>query len=185
MANDKIRFGPFELDPRAGELRRGSRRVRLQEKSLKVLEALLGARGEVVTREELRTRLWPANLFVDFDNGLNNAVNKLRTVLADSATAPKYIETVGRRGYRFIGTLAPTEVDAARSRREHEGGRSRGDDSGEIRGPGAADTDRSRPTWCRVGGTHRDRSGGGLGLASRRRAGGIGIAARRRAPRRS
>jgi TolB-like protein/DNA-binding winged helix-turn-helix (wHTH) protein/tetratricopeptide (TPR) repeat protein len=115
MTNEKIRFGPFELDPKAGELRRGGRRVRLQEKPLKVLEALLTQPGEVVTREELRRQLWPANMFVDFDNGLNNAVNKLRTVLADSASDPKYIETVGRRGYRFIGAVAEQEPKAALS----------------------------------------------------------------------
>ena len=115
MNNEKIRFGPFELDAKAGELRRGDRRVRLQERPLKMLVALLAHRGEVVTREELRTRLWPANVFVDFDNGLNNAVNKLRVALGDSATTPEYIETVGRRGYRFIGSIAEAETPAARS----------------------------------------------------------------------
>ena len=109
MNNDKIRFGPFELDPKAGELRHGRRRVRLQERPLKMLVALLATPGEVVTREELRARLWPAKVFVDFDNGLNNAVNKLRTALGDSAAKPEYIETVGRRGYRFIGSVAEAE----------------------------------------------------------------------------
>jgi TolB-like protein/DNA-binding winged helix-turn-helix (wHTH) protein/tetratricopeptide (TPR) repeat protein len=112
MTNDKIRFGPFELDPRAGELRRGARRVRLQDKSLRMLVALVENPGEIVTREELRRRLWPPNVIVDFDNGLNNAINKLRTVLADSATEPKYIETVGRRGYRFIGSLGEAPVES-------------------------------------------------------------------------
>jgi len=107
MNNEKIRFGPFELDPKAGELRHGRRRVRLQERPLKMLVALLATPGEVVTREELRARLWPAKVFVDFDNGLNNAVNKLRTALGDSAAKPEYIETVGRRGYRFIGSVVP------------------------------------------------------------------------------
>ena len=110
MSNDKIRFGPFELDPKAGELRRGPRRVRLQERPLKMLVALLANPGEVVTREELRMRLWPAKAFVDFDNGLNNAANKLRTALGDSAAEPEYIETVGRRGYRFIGRVADVET---------------------------------------------------------------------------
>ena len=109
MNNEKIRFGPFELDPKAGELRHGRRRVRLQERPLKMLVALLATPGEVVTREELRARLWPAKVFVDFDNGLNNAVNKLRTALGDSAAKPEYIETVGRRGYRFIGSVAEAE----------------------------------------------------------------------------
>ena len=110
MNNEKIRFGPFELDPKAGELRHGRRRVRLQERPLKMLVALLATPGEVVTREELRARLWPAKVFVDFDNGLNNAVNKLRTALGDSAAKPEYIETVGRRGYRFIGSVAAAET---------------------------------------------------------------------------
>ena len=112
MTNEKIRFGPFELDPKAGELRRGTRRVRLQDKSLKMLVALVEASGEIVTREELRKRLWPPNVIVDFDNGLNNAINKLRTVLGDSATEPKYIETVGRRGYRFIGSVAEAQTES-------------------------------------------------------------------------
>jgi TolB-like protein/DNA-binding winged helix-turn-helix (wHTH) protein/Flp pilus assembly protein TadD len=105
MANNKIRFGSFELDAKAGELRRDGRRMRLQEKPLKMLLALVEQAGEVVSRDELRARLWPAKVVVDFDNGLNNAANKLRAVLGDSANAPRYIETVGRRGYRFIGAL--------------------------------------------------------------------------------
>jgi TolB-like protein len=106
MPPAKVRFGPFELDIRAGELSKGRRRVRLQEKPLRLLLALVEQPNQVVTREELRVRLWPANIVVEFDNGLNNAVNKLRHVLGDSASAPKYVETVGRRGYRFIGTIA-------------------------------------------------------------------------------
>ena len=106
---ERIRFGPFELDTKAGELKKGARRVRLQDKPLRLLVALIEQRGEVVTREELRERLWPGNVVVEFDNGLNNAVNKLRAALADSADEPKYIETVGRRGYRFVGALAEPE----------------------------------------------------------------------------
>src|SRR5688572_25527999 len=104
--SERIRFGPFELDTKAGEIWNGARRVRLQDKSLRLLVALIEQRGEVVTREELRERLWPGNVVVEFDNGLNNAVNKLRAALADSADEPEYIETVGRRGYRFVGALA-------------------------------------------------------------------------------
>jgi TolB-like protein/DNA-binding winged helix-turn-helix (wHTH) protein/Flp pilus assembly protein TadD len=118
MKDEKIRFGPFELDPKAGELRRrGGRRIRLQQRPLKMLEALLANPGEVVTRDELRMRLWPANVIVDFDNGLNNAVNKLRAALGDPATAPQYIETVGRRGYRFIGSVADAQPPPARGAR--------------------------------------------------------------------
>jgi TolB-like protein/DNA-binding winged helix-turn-helix (wHTH) protein/Tfp pilus assembly protein PilF len=106
MSSHRICFGPFELDTKAGELRRGGRRVRLQEKPLKLLQALVEQPGETLSRDELRTRLWPPPLVVDFDNGLNNAANKLRAVLGDSPSAPRYIETVGRRGYRFIGEVA-------------------------------------------------------------------------------
>ncbi|HEY8521336.1 MAG TPA: tetratricopeptide repeat protein [Gammaproteobacteria bacterium] len=111
MQTDKVRFGPFELDFKAGELRRGGRRMRLQEKPLLFLRALIERPGEIVTREELRARLWPPNIVVDFDNGLNNAANKLRALLDDSVSAPKYIETVGRRGYRFIGEVIADERD--------------------------------------------------------------------------
>lgn len=105
MPPAKVRFGPFELDIRAGELLKGRRRVRLQEKPFRLLLALVEQPNQVVTRDDLRLRLWSANVVVEFDNGLNNAVNKLRHVLGDSASAPKYVETVGRRGYRFIGTI--------------------------------------------------------------------------------
>lgn len=108
-----VRFGSFEVDLQAGEVRKRGRVLRLQEHPFQVLEALLEQPGRVVSREELRARLWPADTFVDFDNGLNNAIYKVRTALGDSASAPKYIETVGRRGYRFIGTLAEGPVDAA------------------------------------------------------------------------
>lgn len=107
MLHNKIRFGPFELDTKTGELRRGARLVRLQDKTLTLLLALVERPGEMRTREELQSLLWPPPLVVDFDNGLNNAANKLRHVLGDSPTAPSYVETVGRRGYRFIGEVVP------------------------------------------------------------------------------
>jgi TolB-like protein/DNA-binding winged helix-turn-helix (wHTH) protein len=110
MTNNKIRFGPFELDVKAGELSRSGRRVRLQEKPLRLLQALVEQAGEVVSRDELRARLWPTGIVVEFDNGLNNAANKLRAVLGDSASSPKYVETVGRRGYRFVGALVDEPV---------------------------------------------------------------------------
>lgn len=108
-----LRFGPFEVDVNAGEIRKSGRRVRLQEKPFRVLEALLEYPGEVVGRDELRLRLWPADTFVDFDLGLNSAVNKVRRVLNDTATSPTYVETMGRRGYRFI---AAVEADPPTSR---------------------------------------------------------------------
>jgi TolB-like protein/DNA-binding winged helix-turn-helix (wHTH) protein/Tfp pilus assembly protein PilF len=97
-----IHFADFEVDLRAGELRKKGVRIRLQEQPLRVLAALLEASGQVVTREELRTRLWPADTFVDFDHRLAAAVNKIRDALEDSAQSPRFIETVGRRGYRFL-----------------------------------------------------------------------------------
>ena len=106
-----LRFAAFEVDVKAGEVRKHGRRVRLQDKPFQVLQSLLEHPGEIVLREELRARLWPADTFVDFDNGLNNAVNKVRRLLGDSPAAPEYVETVGRRGYRFIGAVeTPVQV---------------------------------------------------------------------------
>jgi TolB-like protein/DNA-binding winged helix-turn-helix (wHTH) protein/tetratricopeptide (TPR) repeat protein len=100
-----VRFALFEVDFRAGELSKEGRRIRLQEQPLQVLGMLVERPGEVVTREELKQRLWPADTFVDFDHGLNSAVARLREALNDSADSPKFVETVARRGYRFIGHL--------------------------------------------------------------------------------
>src|SRR5215469_2494487 len=98
----KYKFGDFEADLKAGELRKSGARLRLQMQPFQVLVALLERPKEVVTREELRQRLWPQDTFVDFDHGLNTAMVKLRDVLGDSASAPKYIETIAKRGYRFL-----------------------------------------------------------------------------------
>src|SRR6266853_6951357 len=89
-----IRFDRFELDLRAGELRNGGTRIRLQEQPLQVLQALLEKPGEVISGEELQKRIWPADTFVDFDHGLHAAVNRLRSALNDSADRPRYVETV-------------------------------------------------------------------------------------------
>jgi DNA-binding winged helix-turn-helix (wHTH) protein/tetratricopeptide (TPR) repeat protein len=102
----RTRFGAFELDLRSGELRKHGIRLKLQNQPFQVLALLLEHPGDVVKREELRQKLWPADTFVDFDTGLNSAIKKLRDVLGDSAEEPHYIETVPRRGYRFI---APVE----------------------------------------------------------------------------
>lgn len=102
------RFEGFQLDSRSGELRFQGERIPLQEKPLRILQRLVNRPGEVVSRDELRQALWSADTFVDFDGGLNTAVNKLRTALGDSAAQPHFIETVGRRGYRF---LARVEAD--------------------------------------------------------------------------
>ncbi|HET9804313.1 MAG TPA: winged helix-turn-helix domain-containing protein, partial [Candidatus Acidoferrum sp.] len=99
-------FGVFELDLRRGELRKNGVRVKLQDQPLKVLELLLEHRGEVVSRDELRAQIWPANTFVEFDQGLYSAMARLRDALGDSSESPRFIETVARRGYRFIGSVA-------------------------------------------------------------------------------
>src|SRR6266446_2426841 len=97
-----LRFGVFEVDVRSGELRKQGVRIKLQEQPFHVLAVLLQRPGEVVTREELRSQNWPADTFVDFDNSLNTAINKLREALGDSADNPRFIETLPRRCYRFI-----------------------------------------------------------------------------------
>jgi TolB-like protein/Tfp pilus assembly protein PilF len=104
-ARTTIRFGIFDVDFCAGELRRRGVKVKLQEQPLQILQILLENPGDVVTREELQRRIWPADTFVDFDHGLNNAIRRLREALGDSADTPHYIETMARRGYRFIGSL--------------------------------------------------------------------------------
>src|SRR5580704_3228056 len=101
-----LRFGVFEVDLRAGELRKQGVRIKLQEQPLSVLKILLERSGEVVTREELRSQIWSTDTFVDFDNSLNTAINKLREALGDSADNPRFIETLPRRGYRFLASLS-------------------------------------------------------------------------------
>ena len=105
-SSGNLRFGVFELDPAQGELRREGVKVRLQDQPLRLLQVLLERPGEIVTREELRERLWPKE-FVDFDHGLNTAIRKLRAALDDTADSPRYIETLARRGYRFIAPVSP------------------------------------------------------------------------------
>lgn len=106
----RLRFGVFEVDVRAGELRKRGLQVRLQEQPFQVLAMLLEHPGEVVTREELHKRLWPADTFVDFDHGLNKAINKIRDALSDSAESPRFVETVARRGYRFLAEVRPFDT---------------------------------------------------------------------------
>jgi len=109
-----IRFEGFELDLRTGELLRSGRKLRLPNQSFRVLAMLLERPGQLVTREELRANLWPAGTFVEYDQGLNVAVNRLREALRDSAEKPRFIETLPKRGYRFIGVIQPqvTEEDS-------------------------------------------------------------------------
>ncbi len=105
----RVRFGIFEADLRSGELRRDGLKVKIQELPFQVLVSLLERPGEVVTREDLRKRLWPADTFVDFEHGLSKAINKLREALGDEANNPRFVETLPRRGYRFLGPVERTD----------------------------------------------------------------------------
>src|SRR5438128_11871316 len=100
-----VRFAAFELDSRAGELRKQGVKIRLQEQPFQILQILLQHPCEIVTREELQQKIWPSDTFVDFDHGINNAIKRLREALGDAAETPHYIETLPRRGYRFIGKI--------------------------------------------------------------------------------
>jgi TolB-like protein/DNA-binding winged helix-turn-helix (wHTH) protein/Tfp pilus assembly protein PilF len=105
-----LRFDNYELHIRAGELRRAGVKLRLQGQPIQVLAALLNSAGELVTREQLRAQVWPADTFVDFDHSLHNTIARIREVLGDSAERPRYIETLPRRGYRYIGPVADSET---------------------------------------------------------------------------
>src|SRR5881398_381118 len=100
-------FGIFEVVLRAAQLRKHGVRIKLQEQPFQILSLLLEHPGEVVTRDELREKLWPAHTFVDFDRSLNKAMTKLRAALGDSPESPRYIETLHRRGYRFLAPITP------------------------------------------------------------------------------
>jgi DNA-binding winged helix-turn-helix (wHTH) protein/Tol biopolymer transport system component len=104
-----LRFGPFELSEREGELRKNGIRIKLQEQPFRVLVELVSNPGKAVSREELQQKLWPADTFVDFDRGLNTAIRKLRQALNDDADSPRYIETLAKRGYRFVAPVAQAE----------------------------------------------------------------------------
>src|SRR5215831_3481933 len=120
-----FRFGAFEVDLETGELHRNGRKIHLQEKPFQVLVALLQQQGMLVTREALRQQLWPEDTFVDFDNGLNTAVSKLRLALGDTAGKHSYIETLGRRGYRFVASVQELGVRPAAQLRDLEVRRNR------------------------------------------------------------
>ena len=100
-----VRFAVFEFDPGTGEVRKHGLRIKLKGQPIDVLAMLLDRPGEVVTREELQKRLWPADTFVDFEHSLNAAIKRLRAALGDSADSPRFVETLSRRGYRFIAGL--------------------------------------------------------------------------------
>jgi DNA-binding winged helix-turn-helix (wHTH) protein len=107
QSSTRLRFDAFEVDLCSGEVWKHGLRVRLQDQPFQVLRVLVEHPGQIVTRDELKQTLWPADTFVDFDDGLNTAVKKIRELLGDSAERPRYIETIPRRGYRFVGPIAP------------------------------------------------------------------------------
>src|SRR5437660_353027 len=104
----RVRFGGFEADFRTGELSKRGVKIKVHQQPLEILRILLEHPGKAVTREELRQKIWPSDTFVDFEQGLYNAVRRLRDALNDSAEKPRFIETLSRRGYRFIGTTNAT-----------------------------------------------------------------------------
>src|ERR1700757_4291424 len=105
MESRRLRFGEFEADLRTGDLQRNDTKMRLQDQPFQILASLLERPGDVVAREELRKRLWPQGIHVDFENGLNIAVKKLRQALGDDSETPRFIETLPRRGYRFVASV--------------------------------------------------------------------------------
>src|SRR5208282_972054 len=109
-AKPVYRFGPYVADVRAGELYKRGKKSKVQQQPMQVLAALLEKAGKVVTREELRAGIWPADTFVDFEHSLNTAIKKLRKALGDDAIRQKYIETLPRRGYRFLGEVEAAEA---------------------------------------------------------------------------
>ncbi|HEX7286187.1 MAG TPA: winged helix-turn-helix domain-containing protein, partial [Candidatus Angelobacter sp.] len=111
-----LRFGAFELELRAGELRKSGLRIKLQQQPLQILQMLAERSGEIVTRDELRQKLWPAGTYVDFERSLNKAMVRLRDALGDSADSPRFIETVPRKGYRFVAPVQAPERETPKAR---------------------------------------------------------------------
>ena len=142
-ASRAVRFGAFEADFSSGELRKHGLRVKLQDQPFQILAMLLDRPGEVLTREELRQKLWPTDTFVDFDHGLNNAINRLRDALNDSAEAPRFIETLPRRGYRFISQVESEVIPDSLAARGKSLGPSGDDQAGSVTAT------RTLPPWWR------------------------------------
>ena len=114
VSDRNFRFGPFELNEREGELRKDGIRIKVQEQPFQVLHELVANAGKIVPREHLQNRLWPEDTFVDFNVGVNTAIRKLRLALNDDADKPRYIETVSKRGYRFIAEVVVHEATSVR-----------------------------------------------------------------------
>jgi len=137
--NSVVRFGTYEVSLQSGEVRKAGLRIRVQQQPMKLLEILLEHPGEVVTREELRSRVWPSESFGDFDQALNIAIGKLRSALGDSAESPRFIETLPKRGYRFIADVSVVDTDGRPKRQEPVAGDPPATDPGpKIQGIGLA-----------------------------------------------
>src|SRR5215470_10530871 len=117
-----VRFGTYEVSLQSGEVRKAGLKIRVQQQPMKLLQILLERPGEVVTREELRGRVWPDESFGDFDQAVNIAIAKLRSALGDSAENPRFIETLPKRGYRFIADVSVVDTDAAAKKPESSAG---------------------------------------------------------------
>ena len=142
-----VRFGTYEVSLQSGEVRKAGVRIRVQQQPMKLLETLLERPGEVVTREELRSRVWPNESFGDFDQAVNIAIAKLRSALGDSAENPRYIETLPKRGYRFIADVSVVDADARIKRPESAAGDLSGTETGhQLQGTGLPVTPK-RPLW--------------------------------------
>src|ERR1700674_2278266 len=120
--NSVVRFGTFEVSFQSGEVRKSGLRIKVQQQPMKLLEILLQRPGEVVTREELRSQVWPNESFGDFDQALNISIGKLRSALGDSAENPRFIETLPKRGYRFIADVSVLDADVRPKRPESASG---------------------------------------------------------------
>ena len=130
-----MRFGTYEVSFQSGEVRKAGVRIRVQQQPLKLLEILLERPGEVVSREELRSRVWPNESFGDFDQAVNIAIAKLRSALGDSAENPRYIETLPKRGYRFIADVSFVDPDGRHTRPESAAVDSPGTEPGAKQAP--------------------------------------------------
>jgi TolB-like protein/DNA-binding winged helix-turn-helix (wHTH) protein/Tfp pilus assembly protein PilF len=148
--NSVVRFGTYEVSLQSGEVRKAGLRIRVQQQPMKLLEILLEHAGEVVTREELRSRVWPNEGFGDFDQALNISIGKLRSALGDSAENPRFIETLPKRGYRFIADVSVLDADASPKSQEPAAGDPPGTDpeGQKIQGPGLAVASQRRQ-WSR------------------------------------
>src|SRR3984957_18598788 len=130
--NSVVRFGTYEVSLQSGDVRKAGLRIRVQQQPMKLLEILLEHPGEVVTREELRSRVWPSESFGDFDQALNIAIGKLRSALGDSAENPRFIETLPKRGYRFIADVSVLDATARPKRPGSSAGDLPATDSGHT-----------------------------------------------------